>query len=131
MSPSHLTPTITPTTTTSTGSDDSALTTDDLIPMFAYVVVQSGLQWVISNISYMREFMGDDLASEEEGFTLVTLDAAVQFLGSDELHHKVCGRGSTPSATHTTHTYTHTHRHTHTHAHTHTHTHTVTHAHTP
>jgi len=68
---------------------DLTIATDDMIPLLLSVLLQSELTNVCTNIIYMKEFELSDIATTELGFSLVSLEAVVEYLRGDELRSKV------------------------------------------
>jgi len=68
---------------------DLTIATDDMIPLLLSVLLQSELTNVCTNIIYMKEFELIDIATTELGFSLVSLEAVVEYLRGDELRSKV------------------------------------------
>ncbi|OZJ03447.1 hypothetical protein BZG36_03178 [Bifiguratus adelaidae] len=67
------------------GSLSPSVTTDDLIPLFAYVIAQCRLKKIASMIFYIRTFRLTYIERSEWNFALTTMQAAVRFLKSDPL----------------------------------------------
>jgi len=68
---------------------DLTIATDDMIPLLLSVLLQSELNNVHTNIIYMKEFELSDIATTELGFSLVSLEAVVEYLRGDEFRSKV------------------------------------------
>ncbi len=60
-----------------------ALTSDELLPILAYIIVQAELKHLDAEINYMTQFHIEEIDMREEGFTLVSFQVALQFL-----HHE-------------------------------------------
>jgi len=63
----------------------SAITTDDLIPLIAYVIIRAKLQCLITNLYYMENFSFSKISTSSLGFTLVTFRAAIEYLKSNHV----------------------------------------------
>eukprot|EP00027_Filamoeba_sp_ATCC50430_P015787 CAMPEP_0168567090 /NCGR_PEP_ID=MMETSP0413-20121227/14801_1 /TAXON_ID=136452 /ORGANISM="Filamoeba nolandi, Strain NC-AS-23-1" /LENGTH=407 /DNA_ID=CAMNT_0008599221 /DNA_START=185 /DNA_END=1408 /DNA_ORIENTATION=+ len=61
---------------------DSFITTDDLIPIFAYLLIRSKLSTLNTNLYYMENFTFSEIGMSALGFTIVTFRAAVEYLKS-------------------------------------------------
>jgi len=68
---------------------DLTIATDDMIPLLLSVLLQSELNNVHTNIIYMKEFELSDISTTELGFSLVSLEAVVEYLRGDEFRSKV------------------------------------------
>ncbi|XP_042905491.1 ankyrin repeat domain-containing protein 27 isoform X2 [Parasteatoda tepidariorum] len=64
--------------------DVPCLTSDDLIPLLAFVIVQSRPQYFISNLQYVQNFCWENSPADKLSFGLVTFQAAKEFLMSNE-----------------------------------------------
>jgi len=64
---------------------EESVTTDDLIPFLVYIIVLSKPKYLRTNIFLMESLTFVDLSTNEMGFNLVSLQAAVQYLKSKEL----------------------------------------------
>ncbi|KAL6046849.1 Ankyrin repeat domain-containing protein 27 [Balamuthia mandrillaris] len=64
-------------------NSDEIVTTDDLIPFLAYIIVLSKCKHLQSQLFYMENFTFSSLKSEL-GFNLVSFQAAVQYLKSEK-----------------------------------------------
>jgi hypothetical protein len=50
---------------------------DDLVPRICCLLVQSGVPGLLPQVAYLEDTLPDDVACGEEGYTLVTLRAAI------------------------------------------------------
>lgn len=58
---------------------------DDLLPIFAYVIVKANPPAIRSQTAFLGEFINEMLAMGEEGFAMATLETALDFLDTFEL----------------------------------------------
>ncbi|CAJ0759709.1 11714_t:CDS:2 [Entrophospora sp. SA101] len=65
--------------------EGSLITTDDFIPLLAYVIVNSRLNHLASVLFYMRTFRLSKIERSELSFALTTLQASTEFIKSDPL----------------------------------------------
>lgn len=68
------------------------ITSDDLIPLLVGLIIQSRPQYLASNLSYIQNFCWEISAINEFSFTLVTFQAAKEFLKSNEFDVKPSAR---------------------------------------
>ncbi|CAG8478801.1 11062_t:CDS:2 [Ambispora leptoticha] len=66
-------------------ADRSSITTDDFIPLLAYVIVHSGIRRLQSILFYMQTFRLSKVERSELSFAFTTLRASTEFLKSDPL----------------------------------------------
>jgi len=62
-----------------------AITTDELIPLIAYIITRVDLKYLESNMYYMENFIFTNISTTQFGFTLVNFRAAILFLRGDQL----------------------------------------------
>src|SRR5690606_27774438 len=60
------------------------LTSDDLIPILVFVIIQAKLEKLHTNMAYIQSF-STDIGSSELGFTVASFEAAVKHLQSPEV----------------------------------------------
>ena len=63
-----------------TVSDDFAIGSDHLLPIFEYVVLMSHVPFVLSEVMFVEEFLAEHLLSGAEGFVVATLQTALNYL---------------------------------------------------
>jgi hypothetical protein len=63
-----------------TVSDDFAIGSDDLLPIFEYVVLMSHVPFILSEVMFVEEFLAEHLLSGAEGFVVATLQTALNYL---------------------------------------------------
>lgn len=64
---------------------DLVVTTDNLIPLLVYVIIQAKPLHFHSNIYYTEQFSFSNLSTSSYGFTLITFKAATSFLESPDI----------------------------------------------
>ncbi|KAI7865412.1 hypothetical protein BDF14DRAFT_1824849 [Spinellus fusiger] len=72
-------------TTVDSNHNDSFVTTDEMIPMLAYVLMHSQISRLASLAFYMEHFRLSHIERSEHSFALVTLKTAIEFLKGDPL----------------------------------------------
>eukprot|EP01114_Cavostelium_apophysatum_P014396 TRINITY_DN3729_c0_g1_i1.p1 TRINITY_DN3729_c0_g1~~TRINITY_DN3729_c0_g1_i1.p1 ORF type:complete len:821 (-),score=192.33 TRINITY_DN3729_c0_g1_i1:68-2530(-) len=53
---------------------------DELLPLFSYVLLKSGVQNMFSEVSFMEVFLNDSTAIEQGGYLIATFQTALSFL---------------------------------------------------
>lgn len=61
------------------GGAHSALCADNLLPLFIYVVVRSGVYSLPAELAYVQDFLGEGLAHGQLGYALVSLQCACHY----------------------------------------------------
>ncbi|KFM62899.1 Ankyrin repeat domain-containing protein 27, partial [Stegodyphus mimosarum] len=64
--------------------DTPRLTSDDLIPLLVGVIIQARPQYLVSNLYYMQNFCWEMSSVDKYGFSLVTFQAAKEYLKCNE-----------------------------------------------
>lgn len=59
------------------------VTTDDLIPLLAYIIVRAKVPNLITNLNFMQEYQLEEHGLSEYGFSVTTLYATIMFLKSE------------------------------------------------
>ncbi|CAG8575910.1 10319_t:CDS:2, partial [Acaulospora colombiana] len=80
-------------------TEKSSITTDDFIPLLAYVIVNSRIRKLESILFYMQTFRLSKVERSELSFALTTLRASTEFLKSDplQLHDSISTTSSISS----------------------------------
>ena len=68
----------------STSDTKECLSADDFLPLFIFVIIQSQLKCVQTFSFYMQNFTFSDTSATELGYILVSFQAAVDYITSDE-----------------------------------------------
>lgn len=55
-------------------------TSDELLPILTYVICQSKLSHLSSNLAYMTEFSIDEMMSTEYGYAMTTFEVALEYM---------------------------------------------------
>eukprot|EP01130_Rhizamoeba_saxonica_P017629 TRINITY_DN8587_c0_g1_i1.p1 TRINITY_DN8587_c0_g1~~TRINITY_DN8587_c0_g1_i1.p1 ORF type:complete len:484 (+),score=93.59 TRINITY_DN8587_c0_g1_i1:44-1495(+) len=63
--------------------DKEAITTDELIPVFSYILTRTNLRYIESDVYYMQNFVFTNISNTELAFNLINFQAAISFLKSD------------------------------------------------
>jgi len=61
------------------------IASDDILPFFCYLLVQSQVECVNAEMAFMNDFMSDDEKQKKAGFYLTTLQAATSALRANKL----------------------------------------------
>lgn len=70
---------------------DALVTTDDFIPIIAYIITRSAFQYYESTLLYIELFIFEDISNSELGYALSTFKAALTYLSSEEQVSKILG----------------------------------------
>eukprot|EP01129_Flabellula_baltica_P009530 TRINITY_DN3904_c0_g1_i2.p1 TRINITY_DN3904_c0_g1~~TRINITY_DN3904_c0_g1_i2.p1 ORF type:complete len:369 (+),score=62.74 TRINITY_DN3904_c0_g1_i2:360-1466(+) len=65
--------------------EEEAVTTDELIPLIAYLLTRSTLKYLPSTLFYIENFVFSNISTTELGFHLINLKAALDFIMGDNL----------------------------------------------
>lgn len=73
---------------------DNVLSSDDLIPIVVFVLVQSKPQHLNSTLYYVKHFTRTNVKTSQLGFHLTTFTAAAEFIKTDHLPRSIFGGSS-------------------------------------
>eukprot|EP01080_Neovahlkampfia_damariscottae_P001156 gene1156-10670_t len=63
--------------------DRNMLTSDELIPIFAYIIVKTDFSTFRSNLEIMKDYQTEEMSSSEKGYCLTTLEAALELVKNE------------------------------------------------
>jgi hypothetical protein len=67
------------------------VTTDDFIPIIAFIITRSAFQHYESTLLYIELFIFEDISNSDLGYALSTFKAAMTYLSSEEQVGKILG----------------------------------------